>query len=370
MTSEHFALYCTIGKMSSVNELRLFLEGQVNSLSKKVGKKVITMAKNAIEAAKSAPNTTVRVTAEVVETSAEAGGAVVIQGTKEASKKATQEATKKALSGFTVGCLVGVSVAVEAAFTGWSIYRYNQKADALWYDTRRRITQGWCSTGCTIIATFICIGTGVVALPAVGISIAAGLIPYGLFWLFDKVKSEKEKIFQERGLKLESSIREKKAEIKLINKEIKDQRLHPNNFTRDLPQIYVKVYEFTQRPFDITIKSGAKGSDAIVDTSRIKGIRSGMVVYSIDGIRVMGEKFERIKAKFDGCPCDETSPLCIGLFCIKKVNKETQRRQEKYTWLEKVKQLIEEDIEECKRKGRGIRQTATRARSVPLAITY
>eukprot|EP01083_Nonionella_stella_P018111 50628_1 len=368
MTSEQFALYCTLGTMSSVNKLKLAAQDSVKSGAKTVLKKGITVTKNLLAVAKASPSTAARVAAEVVETSVEVGGGTVAIET-------TKEASKQLFPVFAVGCLVGVSVGVEAVFTICSIYHYRNNPKALWYDTKCRIAKGWCSTACTVAAGIICLAVGVTAWPALAITVGAGVVSYLVWLLINTDKSEKEKIFKERGLELGSSIREKEAEKRLINKEIVDQRLHPDMYKRDLPQQYVKVYEFTQRPFDITITSDEEDLEetAMVASvgmrSWVKGIRYGMIVYSINHANVKNETFENIEAQFDGYPCDDTSPLRIGLYCFAKVEKETKRRRAKYFWLQSVKTLIEDDIEECKRRRRGIRRTTTRPRSAPLAIT-
>ena len=98
-------------------------------------------------------------------------------------------------------------------------------------DLKWTLIKGWAGTcaviGVGIVGMLFGIGWWVL-IPLIGVS---AFITLMFKWLH-KEKSYKEKLYQERGLKLDSSIQAKKAEIRKIRKEIRNERLHPDKWKR------------------------------------------------------------------------------------------------------------------------------------------
>ena len=100
-------------------------------------------------------------------------------------------------------------------------------------DFKWDIIKGWTGTVCVIGVGVIGMLFGIgwwVLIPLIGVSVMVTL----LFKYFHKEKSYKTKVYLERGLKSNASIEDKKNEIRKIKKEIKDEKLHPDTWPKDL----------------------------------------------------------------------------------------------------------------------------------------
>eukprot|EP01084_Bolivina_argentea_P214720 364510_1 len=271
----------------------------------------------------------------------------------------------KSIAPCTLGCFIGIAAGIEVVFTGYRIYKYCTDINYLKEDLKWALIKGWTGTVCVIGVGIIGMLFGFgwwVLIPLLGVSIVIAL----LFKWLHKEKSYKEKVFLERGLKLDSSVDDKKKQVRKIKTEIVMEKLHPDKWT-DIWEKYKVNLKLTERPFTISICSDEEGQNAIVDKVPMylrwkKSIKPGMYVYSINCNKVFNEvMFEEIKNMWSELKC----PMKVSFVNMKKVDNEKKKRMEKYLWLMTVKELLQEDIDED--FGECVNTTSS---SKPLAITF
>eukprot|EP01084_Bolivina_argentea_P067261 122523_1 len=137
------------------------------------------------------------------------------------------------ISAGTVCMFVGVAGGLEAIVTAYEIWKYKNDVTYCKEDLIRDLIEVGITTlsiiGVGVIGLAMGLGWWVI-LPLFGVSV---LLHY-LFKKYYKDKESKEKCYNARGLTLNSSIKEKKMEVRRIKQEIKKEKLHPTHWKRDI----------------------------------------------------------------------------------------------------------------------------------------